>query len=1076
MRFSRLLIFCVYLLVCSFATAQQDCGLPYITNYSSKEYLGGTDNWSITQDKRGVMYFGNSTGILEYDGVTWRMTALSIESIVRALDVDSSGRVYAGGVGDFGYLSADLHGNSRFISLVNKLPEHERDFGDVAKVYCASDGVYFTTFRKLYYYHNDKITGWEPENQFHFSFLVNNELVIMDRGIGFKVIRKGRPEYVKGSYFLSDDRVYAMIPLERSKVLVSARENGLYIFDPTASDSSKTFTKFKTVAEGYLLENQVYHGVKVNDTLCAFATLRGGVCFVGISGKYMKVLDKKNALRDDNIKYLFVDRQDGLWMAMDNGIARAEINSPLLFYADISGLKGSVQDVIRYNGKLYVAGTAGLFLSDNGSDKCFRQYEGIASQVRDLLVFDDKLLAATGNGVVMAGKPEPQLIAEYNAFKLYRSVTDPSRVFVGTSNGIAAIKNTKDGWKDEGFLEGIDLEINTIGEDNDGTVFVSTRTQGIRLIVRNTANEEVWRDARIIDVDKEKGLPDTRFNFIFNYKGGLIFSTLQGIHVYDKQSGKLVPDARFKGLSVNGTREIFAFEPQGDDMIWMSTANESIKETGVAILKGGRFEWFSKPFKHFSESEIHCIFPEKDLVWLGGPDGLISFEQDNMKESSEPFAPLFRKITMGKDSVYFMGGFNGVRENGKMLFYNEMFPGTPEFDYSHNSIELEFAAPVFDNEKKNLYRWFLEGYDKTWTAWTREFKTQYTNLPEGKYILHLQAKDIYDNISEESLFSFEIRPPWYRTVYAYAFYVVAFLALVYGVVQVSVRRLKKAKIQLEQMVQERTAEVVKQKEEIENQKLIVDQKNKDITDSINYASRIQQAILPVVDELKESLPDAFVLFRPRDIVSGDFYWFYRKGKDVLVAAADCTGHGVPGAFMSMIGHTLLNDIVAELQVPHPDLILNQLNVRIRSSLRQDQQNESRDGMDIALCKIDLESRELEFAGAMRPLYLIRNGELEEIKADKVPIGGLQEAQEKRFNRHTFSLNKGDGFYLSSDGYADQFGGNDGKKFMTKKFKELLASIFPKDAEEQRRQLLASFLGWQGEYEQVDDILVIGVKL
>ncbi len=1056
--------------------AQQDCGLPYITNYSSKEYLGGTDNWSITQDKRGVMYFGNSTGILEYDGVTWRMTALSIESIVRSLDVDSTGKLYAGGVGDFGYMEPDRYGNSVFKSLVSKLHPDDRDFGDVAKVYCTAEGVYFSTFKSLFCLKSDSLVSWKPENSFHFSFHVNGKLFIMDRGVGLKIMRKGKLDYVNGSGFLASDRIYAMIPYSRGRILLSGRENGLYLFDPAQKDSSMAFTKFNSTAEDFLLENQVYHGVKVNDTTVAFATLRGGVCFLGASGKYMSVLNKKNALRDDNIKYLFVDRQNGLWMAMDNGIARAEINSPLRFYTDLSGLKGSVQDILRFNNKLYVAGTAGLFYSESDGTTCFSPYQGIFSQVRDLLVFDDKLLAATGDGVLLSGKTEPEMIAEYNAFKLFPSVTDPSRIFIGTSNGLAAIRKTSKGWQDEGLLEGIDLEVNTVGEDKDGSLFVSTRTQGIRYIVRDQAASSVWENASIIDLDASKGLPDTRFNFIFQYKGGVIISTLKGIFVYDVNQGRLVPDIRFKGLSVNGTREIFAFEPQGEDRIWMSTANETIKETGVAIRNSaGKFEWFSKPFKHFSESEIHCIFPEKEVVWIGGPDGLIRYEQPRAFVY-ENFAPLFRKITLGKDSVYFMGAFNGEMQDGRMFIYNSSYPVNPQFDYSHNSIELEFAAPVFDNEKKNVFRWYLEGYDKKWTEWSKETRTQYTNLPEGQYVLHLQARDIYDNVSIESIFTFELLPPWYRTIYAYIVYVIAFLALVYGVVQVSVRRLKKAKIVLEQMVQERTAEVVRQKEEIENQKLIVDQKNKDITDSINYASRIQQAILPVVEELKVQLPGVFVLFKPRDIVSGDFYWFYQRGTEVLIAAADCTGHGVPGAFMSMIGHTLLNDIVAELETPHPDIILNQLNIRIRSSLKQDQQNDSRDGMDIALCRLNTETRELEFAAAMRPLYLIRQGSLEEIKADKVPIGGLQDTGDKVFTRHFFKLDKGDGFYMASDGYADQFGGQDGKKFMTRKFKDLLQSIFNKSPEEQKEQLLASFLGWQGEFEQVDDILVIGVRL
>lgn len=1030
------------------------------------------------------MYFGNSTGILEYDGVTWRMTGLSIESIVRSLAIDSNGVIYAGGVGDFGYLAPDKRGNNQFVSLISKLKKEDRDFGDVAKIWCTPQGVYFSTFRKLFLFSGGELKTISPTTQFHFSFFVNGNLYVMERGRGITLVSGERVIHVKGSSFLADDRIYSMIPLSETRIILSTREHGLFNFDPTSTDSLNTFTKFENEAEDLLLESQVYHGIASNDTTLAFATLRGGVVFLSEKGKLLNILNKKNALRDDNIKYLYIDRQNGLWMAMDNGIARAEINSPLLYLTDVSGLKGSIQDILRFNNKLYVASTAGVFYSDQAQNSCFTAYPGIAAQARDLIIWQNEnkpeLLVATVQGIFHLKENGPELIGEYNAFKLYQSRTNPSRVYIGASDGFASILFSGSKWIDEGMPEGINVEINTIAEDKNGDVFLTTRTNWmfrVRAAVDHSKKNIWFAQPEITLLDNSFGLPDNRYNFVFDYKDDFVITTLKGIHRYDRQKQKIVPHEEFKGLVINGNREIFCFQPESQKKIWMSTATDSIKETGVAVWKDGKYEWFSKPFKHFSENEVHVIFPdEKGIVWLGGPDGLIRYDGNNQYEISSDFFPLVRRITVGKDSVYFLGTTSAELKGDVYNVFNEKYGDDPEFSYRNNTIELEFSAPVFDNESKNLFKWYLEGYDKGWTAWSKEQRTSYTNLPEGTYKFRLLAKDIYDNTSNETVFTFTINPPWYRTVYAYIFYILALIGLIYIAVQISVRRLKKAKILLERTVQERTAEVVRQKEEIENQKLIVDQKNKDITDSINYASRIQEAILPLVDDLKAVLPDVFVLFRPRDIVSGDFYWFYQKGRDVLIAAADCTGHGVPGAFMSMIGHTILNDVVAELETPHPDLILNHLNTRIRSALKQDQQNESRDGMDIALCRISLDTRELEYAAAMRPLYLIRDGQLDEVKADKFPIGGLQDGQEKIFTRHNFTLKSGDGFYLSSDGYADQFGGPEGKKFMTKKFKELLQSLFGKPIRQQQDTLLNSFTNWKGEMEQVDDILVIGVRL
>lgn len=265
---------------------------------------------------------------------------------------------------------------------------------------------------------------------------------------------------------------------------------------------------------------------------------------------------------------------------------------------------------------------------------------------------------------------------------------------------------------------------------------------------------------------------------------------------------------------------------------------------------------------------------------------------------------------------------------------------------------------------------------------------------------------------------------------------------------------------------------------LSEQKAIVEQKNKDILDSIEYAKRIQNSLLQPIETIQSYLPNSFVLFIGKDIVSGDFYWFKVKNEWVYIAAADCTGHGVPGAFMSVMGNTLLNQIMAENLHIMPDEILNQLHIKLNETLNRmggGGDDKPRDGMDIGLCAIHVEKKELVFAGANRPLYLVQNGILEEIKGDKFPIGGNQYG-EQEFTAKSFVLNAGDSFYISSDGYADQFGGPEGKKFMTKKFKSLIDQNIHLNMNEQKEHFLSAHLEWKGQYEQTDDVLVIGIRL
>ncbi len=266
----------------------------------------------------------------------------------------------------------------------------------------------------------------------------------------------------------------------------------------------------------------------------------------------------------------------------------------------------------------------------------------------------------------------------------------------------------------------------------------------------------------------------------------------------------------------------------------------------------------------------------------------------------------------------------------------------------------------------------------------------------------------------------------------------------------------------------------KANEIIQLQKHLVEEKNKDITDSINYAKKIQEAILPAKELKYKLFPEAFVLFQPRDIVSGDFYWFSERNGRKLIAAVDCTGHGVPGAFMSMIGNAFLNEIVNEKAITDPAEILNQLNELVISSLKQ-HESENKDGMDISILSFDTSKNTVEFAGANNPCWHFRQNEITEIKGDKKPIGTVGESN-LSFTKHKIHLQKGDALYIFTDGYADQFGGPKGKKFKYKQLEDVLLSIQKEEMLKQEEILLDKINAWKGSLEQVDDILVIGIKV
>ncbi len=398
--------------------------------------------------------------------------------------------------------------------------------------------------------------------------------------------------------------------------------------------------------------------------------------------------------------------------------------------------------------------------------------------------------------------------------------------------------------------------------------------------------------------------------------------------------------------------------------------------------------------------------------------------------------------------------------------------------YNQNFLTFTFASLDFTQPASNRYRYRMLKFNSEWTytdATNR--KAPFTGIPPGKYIFEVQGTNndgVWSSTGKQIII--EITPPWYKTILAYILYVVFTVLGIIGYIKWRERKLIEEKRILEEMVRARTAEIVKQKEEIQAQRDKIAEQNKNITDSINYASRIQAALLPQREMLDKYLCSYFVLWRPRDIVSGDFFWMTHHNDISIAVAADCTGHGVPGAFMSMLGIAFLNDLVNKEKIFETDQILNELRNNIMVALKQTgEEGGSKDGMDISMCAINHRTLQAKFSGAYNPLLIVRNNECLEFKADKMPIG-VHIKKDEKFTQHKIDLQIGDRLYMFSDGYVDQFGGEDGRKFMSKRFKEILVNSRRLTMPEQKEFLNKTIEEWMGHREQIDDILVFGIEI
>ncbi len=532
----------------------------------------------------------------------------------------------------------------------------------------------------------------------------------------------------------------------------------------------------------------------------------------------------------------------------------------------------------------------------------------------------------------------------------------------------------------------------------------------------------------------------------------------KGLYMLNPESGEIDFASVENGIAID---DINGVEEDNLGYLWLTESAGLTKYDPVEKKSKNFFTKNDFTSYEFLGNPQNFRIPTSEKI-LFTTDGFVSFYPDSINRI-RPNVVIDRFTIRGKDV-----------DVDSLIYYKK----TLNLTYKQNFLGFEFAVLDYTDPSENHYRYMLKGLDEEWiTADANNRRANYSGIAPGKYKFIVQGSN-NDKIwnRKGAQISILISPPWYKTTLAYIIYVLLITASIWLFITIRERNLKEEKRILEQKVRERTAEIEAQKEELATQNAKISEQHKNITDSIQYAQRIQAAILPPIEKIKEVVDDYFVLYRPRDIVSGDYYWSTRRDDITIIVAADCTGHGVPGAFMSMLGIAFLNEIVNKEGIVQPDEILNRLRNQVITQLHQTgNEGESKDGMDISLYVIDHKNMKLRFAGAYNPLFVIRNDEVIQLKADRMPIGYYFK-KETNFSMEEIDLLKGDCLYNSSDGYPDQFGGPDERKFMTKNFKDLLLQIYKKPMAEQRQILDRTIDEWRGKIEQIDDIVVIGVRV
>ncbi len=795
-----------------FAQQLTEQGNPYIQNYNDNDYnTPENQTWAVIQDHRGVMYFGNNNGVLEFDGTNWRLIEISNKSAVRSLAIDSTGRIFVGAVGEFGYLQADSTGSIQYVSLLEKISEEEQNFMDVWEIFIINESVIVKTSGKIFLIKNNKTKVFKSENNFHVSFFVNNEFFVKEKDKGLLKLVDDYLQFVPNSEQFANEPLHIMLPYEEDKILIVTRERGIFIYNPNKKNAKFSKPEEFKEADNFLIKNQVYCGTKLNNEQFILGTSQNGLIIIDKSGNILQHFNKDIGLQNIKTLSVYVDSQKNIWAGLNNGISYIVTNSPLTLYNEKNGLLGSVYTTTIHKGWLYAATSVGLFRKNLQNN--FKVLENTKGQGWYLTEIQGELFFGHAEGVFIirdniAKKIVTNVKTIWNLNKLKNLSAeqtgvrqDKSYILAGHNTGLILLEFKNGNWVLKHNIRGFDKSSHIVQEDDNGNIWISHRFNEVcRLKLNQTLDSVI----ELNFYNSNHGLPQDNYNFVFKIKAAnqnsrILFGTEKGIYKFNPETNRFVPDETFNKL-FDKEKLIDKFAQDANGNIYFQHGGEK----GVLLFQNDSTYILEKtPFLKFKGLYIENLsIIDTNNIFYCTEEGLIQYNPQIKPDYNVPYPVLIRQV-FANDSLIFGGTENKCDNN--------VLP------YKQNNLQFAFSALYYEDHNKTRYSYFLEGFDKNWSEWSLKTEKEYTNLPEGNYIYKVKAKNIYDKESTVAQYQFEILVPWYRTIIAYIIYGISVLFLVWLIVKLYTINLKREKDNLEKVVKERTIEISRQKEEIQTQ-------------------------------------------------------------------------------------------------------------------------------------------------------------------------------------------------------------------------------------------------------------------
>lgn len=826
----------------------KNIGIPEIRNYKRSDYKGGTQNWNIDQDTNNNLYFANNDGLFMFDGTVWSKYELPNKSVVRSLKTHSSGKIFVGGYNEFGFFKPNSNGRLNYFSLSKFLNAKNNNSIDIIwKIHKLKNEVVFQSFNAAYIYKNNRLKILKAPTRFQFSFVVKNTLYFQDINKGILKYTNDTLSPIPNSTLLNDTEVWGMFPIDNNKIIISTLDKGLFIYE------NNKIKPWKTEANVFIKKNSGLGGTIMKNNHIVLNSVVDGVIICNSAGKIIQHINRKKGLQNNTSLTSFVDRNDNLWLGLDNGISFINENSPFTFFGSSYNLS-TVYATIVHNNILYVATNQGVFYHSwkiPFKEEDFKLIKGSEGQAWNLQLINGTLFCAHNRGAFILTGNTISKALDNTGYWSFKSVPGkPNKIIASNYNGFSHLENRNGNWTLKNRIEGFTKSLGEF-EIDTSNLWVKKDNALYQLKLDSTYLKFSSIKKHTTLSKSDKGITSVqRINNVIYFQFNNHFYT------YSIKKNSFEPNTFFT--------KIFERIPKTNTIVEDKTGNiwYVIKETLGVLKKNNDYTYtnITAPFLNFTQYLVYNNLSVNTLdsknIFIGLTDGLVHYDSNQLNSINDKPMVFIQNFVTTEGIIY----------TGSKITNNKKIT----IPYSSNFVKFRFSTPTFENVENIKYSYKLSGFDKDWSNWSSSTIKEYTNLREGEYSMNVKVKNSFGIISNTASVKFSISPPWYRHSIAYIFYLIIVgvtIRVIRDRIKIKIRKNKyyetieqrRLYLEKEARIRQKQFNLEKEIEKLNNEKLQLNllAKDKELVNNSLQVVKKNKILNGIIQKLKDINTSAF---------------------------------------------------------------------------------------------------------------------------------------------------------------------------------------------------------------------------